>query len=167
MPVNGRQKGSAFERQVANMIVTTFLDKGITQKDCYRSPLSGGHVFASKESPSDLVISPKLFRYFPYPVECKCYKAIKFEALLDPACKGSMFPQWWRQIRKAVKNSKEPRPKPCLVFKQNRGDIFVMSRMSDLPGNWGSGLASITTVVAGNHVCVVRFDKFLEATRIG
>ena len=163
MAINGRQKGSAFERQVARMIVTTFQDKGITAADCYRTPLSGGHLFASKESPSDLQISPKLRRYFPYAVECKCYNKIKFEALLDPACKGSMFPQWWRQIQKAVKSCKEPRPKPCLVFKQNRGEIFAMVRNYDVPLN--NVTVWVTSYVAGSYVTVFRFGDFLRGVK--
>lgn len=124
----GRNKGSAFERKVAKLIIATFANKGITKQDCYRTPGSGGHRFASKTDPGDLVLSPKLRKLFDYCVECKSYKTVPWGRLLSSGNNG-IFDDWWKQTCKAAKTTKAP---PLLVFKHNGSEPYVMVRLIDI-----------------------------------
>jgi len=67
MGASSKRKGSTFERLVAACILKA-AGKQFTKKDCYRTPMSGGHPYAGE---SDLIISKKLREYFPFVVECK------------------------------------------------------------------------------------------------
>lgn len=157
MPVNGRRKGSAFERQVAKMIIATFEGRGITAEDCYRTPLSGGHVHASKENPSDLQMSAKLLKLFPYSVECKCYRKVNlFPAMYLRNNKGQLA-EWWKQAVKAC-NGREP----LVVFKQNGSDIFVMAK-SHVAKERGAFPWLATRMADGSAVRIWSFSRFLES----
>lgn len=152
--VNGRAKGSTFERQIAHMVVTAFLPFGITNKDCYRTPLSGGHIHASGNDPGDLVISPKLERIFPISVECKSYKKLDWPKLLCD-CDGHWL-TWYRQARKASKGLART---AMLVFKQNMSEPFAMINMRKLKDLTDNGVLPnpkiITCVRAFGEVVVV------------
>src|SRR3954470_4184424 len=50
-------------------------------KDCYRTPMSGGHKYAGE---SDLVISPSLQRVVPFCIECKHHKSLRTSHLFHP-----------------------------------------------------------------------------------
>lgn len=63
-----RNKGAAFERDIAHRIRDRF---GLTAKDVYRTPLSGGHPFGDA---GDLVMSEAAVRAFPFLIECKHVK---------------------------------------------------------------------------------------------
>lgn len=123
-PGMGRLKGSIFERKVAGMVVATFKDYGITSKDCYRTPLSGGHQYASKTDPGDLVISPKLRKLFNFHVECKSYASIRLDSFLYPVKawkKSWKCSKWLAQIDAAKVGTLTP----LLVFKENHGEILA------------------------------------------
>ena len=121
-PGGGRPKGHGYECKIAKMIVSTFTDYGITEKDCYRTPLSGGHRAASQTDPSDLVISKKLFKLFPFSPECKFYKEVNLHSLWIPQKKWGKswnVRVWLAQAIKACGRAKNRFP--ILVFKQNKG----------------------------------------------
>lgn len=160
----GRAKGSAFERHVAKMVVATFECYGISNADCYRTPLSGGHLHASKLDPGDLVMSPKLRKYFPYSVECKSYKKLDWPKLLSPGKDKGHWTDWWQQCKKASGEAL-----PLLVFRQNRSEIFVLFRANDgfdkMWECWSRIQAALKpflrTTLDGDVVKVVRFERFL------
>ena len=120
----GRNKGNTFERAVAKTIVMAFSRFGITNKDCYRTPSSGGHKYAKNEDPGDLVISRKLRMVgFNFHVECKHWKKIELWPLLSSQF-DRKFEMWLKQLLSA---SKKTGQRPMLVFKGNgRMPVFVM-----------------------------------------
>jgi hypothetical protein len=119
-PGGGRNKGNSFERVVAHKIVTAFSKAGFDfdDRDCYRTPSSGGHRYAKHEDPGDLVIAPKLLKVFPYSVECKDQKSLELYRFFIPFSRHkSSWPehQFLAQALAAAKLKK--RLAPMLVFK--------------------------------------------------
>lgn len=156
-PGGGRAKGSSFERKVAKMIVAAFAKQGITKEDCYRTPGSGGHKYACKVDPGDLVLSPKLQKLFNFGVECKFYKSLDWAMLLRPDNRRGDFGSWWRQAVKATQGTSKC---PLLVFKGNRSDIFVMFPHSDTL-NSSHLTPSIRTTMDGVEVRICRLRRLL------
>ncbi|MDE2099978.1 MAG: hypothetical protein KGL39_22180 [Patescibacteria group bacterium] len=164
----GREKGSRFEREVAKIVVRAFADKGITQKDCYRTPLSGGHRFAAQSDPGDLVISERLRRFFPYAVECKSYKKLDWPKLISNAKQKGHWDKWWRQATKAADAQScgrgLDRLYPLLIFRQNRSEIYVMGEASLMQSfTVPVKIPYVVTRVDGLKVRVVLFSRFMEA----
>jgi len=124
----GRNKGNAFERKVASEVVTAFACFGIKKSDCYRTPLSGGHIHAKQSDPGDLVISKKLRKYFPFHVEAKHYRSVSLNALffpIDKQKKAWKFKPWVEQVGRAQKHGLTP----VIVFKENNGPILALLPM--------------------------------------
>lgn len=114
----GKAKGSAFERQIAKEIVKNFRKKGITQRDCWRSINSGGHLIAC----GDLEMSEKLIALFPFAVEAKFRKKIKWQNFMLGGKNEEM--SWVRQAREGA--AKDSRLQPLLVMKENFGKVYVI-----------------------------------------
>lgn len=127
----GKRKGSGFERRIAKAIVKAFEGFSITQRDCWRSINSGGHVIAC----GDLGMSEKLMKLFPYSVECKFRKKIHWQNFMLGGKNEEMG--WIAQATEAAKKIEGLRP--ILVMKENFGPIYVMGM-----GIW-SGWPRITT----------------------
>ncbi len=109
-----------FERDVAKAVVKTFADHGITNKDCFRTPQSGGHLYARQTDPGDLVISSKLRKLFPCHVECKAWASIRMDQFLVPVSqwkKSWNCRKWLAQMDEAAVDGLIP----LLVFKENNG----------------------------------------------
>lgn len=156
-----RAKGSSFERSVSKLVVSAFEEFGITPKDCYRTPLSGGHMRASESDPGDLVISPALANYFPVSVECKAYKSVPWLKLIHPRKKRGIWDKWWKQCCTAAYKQKRL---PVLIFKQNNSDVYAMYAYQDLTAlGVGHIVPNITTRVNGDKVRVIAFAQFLDA----
>ncbi len=150
----GRNKGSGFEREVAGLIIEAFAHKGICQDDCYRTPGSGGHRFAKKVDPGDLVMSPRLQKLFRYSVECKFYASISMDLLMVPHVKEGVMRDWWAQ---AVASTTKGRI-PLLIFRQNRQQAYAM-----FPNDGPSPVRPfISTRVDGMWVYVVRLKSLLR-----
>ena len=66
--INSRAKGATFENKLCGMIREVF---DATAKDCYRTPLSGGHQAYCRTAPGDILISPELGDRFPFGIEAK------------------------------------------------------------------------------------------------
>lgn len=123
-PGRGRNKGSGFEREVAKMIVDTF---DLKKTECYRTPMSGGHRYASKKDPGDLVLSARARRVFPFSVECKFYKKVDLWPFLEPEKKQKKsWPvrKWIAQTVAACNGKRDVHP--LLVFKQNNSSILAV-----------------------------------------
>lgn len=119
-----------FERTVAKMVVEAFKDRGITSKDCYRTPMSGGHQYASKTDPGDLVISPRLRKLFNYHVECKCYATVNVAQFLTSVKRWKKSWKCTRWMKQVTLDSQKNGGyySPLLVFKENNGEILVALR---------------------------------------
>lgn len=113
MAVNGRVKGAQFELAISKALVEA-AGEPYTRKDCYRTPLSGGHPFGDL---GDLTISPEFRLVFPFVVECKHYKRWDPSVLFAPR-KNEL--DWGRQVVDAARKSKTGRI-PLLVMHGNFG----------------------------------------------
>ncbi len=96
----------------------------LNKEDVYRTPGSGGHIFASKEDPGDLVLSMKVKKIFPASVECKHYKKLELQGLFSAE---GLFFKW---IDQSWKSAKKQGGKiflhPIVVFKWNGSKIFTI-----------------------------------------
>jgi len=115
----GKQKGSAFENLVANKIIEA---AKFEKKDCYRTPLSGGHPYADA---GDLQISEKLLPYFPFSVECKHRRDWHPGVMFAPRGEERA---WILQTYKAARGEKVP----LLIMRGNRTEIFVAGPFTHL-----------------------------------
>lgn len=116
-----RDKGNAFERRIARDILKAF--PGYGPKDCYRTPLSGGHPFADS---GDLCISPRLQEKFPFVVECKHYRNWSMKQVLPPT--GEML-SWVAQAKRAAAKLNRPW---LLVLRGNNTAIYTMADAHEL-----------------------------------
>jgi hypothetical protein len=100
--VNGRNKGAAFEREIANEV---FLHLGVKLKRDLEQYRAGDH--------GDLIADD---RDWPWTIECKRYAS-------GTGCK----PAWWEQARKAAAATNLH---PVVVYKYDRLPIRVVMRAS-------------------------------------
>ena len=117
MAKKSKVKGSVFERLVAKMIITA-AGPGFDRSDCYRTPLSGGHEFAGA---SDLVISPRLRKLFPFCVECKHRRNFRLEHVFDLV---KDFAGYHAQVLAACEREGYCR-QPMIVVRGNGGSIYA------------------------------------------
>jgi hypothetical protein len=161
MPINSRVKGSTFERLIAKDIIAAFAAHGITNKDCYRTPLSGGHFAARKSDGGDLVTSPTLRAWFPYSLEAKHHRAIDLNPLMvEAAIKRGQIPVWWAQCRKAASETKQH---PLLVFHGNGRETYAMAVLNATPAAKITATSApyIVTEIAQTRVIIMRWKRFL------
>lgn len=140
MPMfKSKAKGSAFERLVAGHILSAAnkhrpKGKKFTKKHCFRTPLSGGHVYVGG---SDLQIHRRLRKKFFWLVECKHRKTWRIDQMFA-TLKG--FQAFIDQVTTACKNDRHDR-KPLIVIRGHGGGIYAACRMVDLM-RWDSDLAT-------------------------
>lgn len=96
-----------------------------TKKDCYRTPMSGGHPHAGE---SDLVISPKLQVFFPYCVEIKHRKTWRPDRAWKPKADEAEF---LNQVITASRRDEFGR-KPLVVVRGNATEIFAIAKYKSL-----------------------------------
>jgi hypothetical protein len=126
-----RNKGCAFERLIAKAIIKA-AGKGFTAKDCYRTPMSGGHPHAGE---SDLILSKALRKIFPFCVECKHYKVFQPKQLFKD---NAIVKGWMTQVQTASSKDKFRRH-PLLVFRGNNTDTYCASTLEGFE-SWGTRL---------------------------
>lgn len=118
--MSGHGKGSAFERKIAKEIIKAYRKAGwrdLTQNDCWRSVLSGGHDMSA----GDLRMSSQMMRLFPFAVECKHRKKIRIENFFVEDLTEEK--KW---IRQAVEGAqKGENLTPVLVMKANFLEILA------------------------------------------
>jgi hypothetical protein len=115
MPANSI--GKDFEREVVRDIREAFHFLGITYKDCFRTPMSGGHHALPGV---DIQMSPIIFELFPFAIECKSTKKFHCGAMMKPRADE----QAWAQ--QALKSAKDiPGSVPLLVMKDKRIGVFA------------------------------------------
>lgn len=139
----GRAKGANFERVVAKAVIRSFARFGITIKDCYRTPMSGGHPAASLTSPGDLVVSARLAKLFPFSVECKRVEALSLDQLFQTGTTTGLLQKFMQQ---AVRQAGQEWI-PLLVVKKNHGPLLAVLPVGEWGvvnrSEWGRGLAKI------------------------
>lgn len=134
----GHAKGSEFERKIAKEIVKAYKPFGITQKDCWRSTMSGGHPRAA----GDLEISERLAKIFPFCLEMKHRKRIRFEHFMMGS--RSEESRWVRQTLDGA--SKTKKMKPVLVMRSNNLPILAL-----VEGRTFGGLSYTSWLTSTDH----------------
>jgi hypothetical protein len=127
----GRNKGKAFERRIAKDILKAF--PNFRPKDCYRTPMSGGHPFADS---GDLCVSPSLQKLFPFVCECKHYRSFSLRDLLPPT---KQFQSWIGQARGAAAKMHRPW---LLIVRGNNTPIYAVA---------GAGFKPVRQLADGNR----------------
>jgi hypothetical protein len=117
-PINGRNKGSGYERKIAKDLGEWW------GEEFHRTPASGGlHWQKDNRVAGDIVTPPD--SVFPFTIECKKREGFDLEQLL----KGTGdIEDWWEQ---AVGDSERVESKPLLIFSKNRAPDYTMMRMED------------------------------------
>jgi hypothetical protein len=118
-PVNGRAKGSGFERKIAKIL------SNWSGHDLRRTPLSGGWSRQNPETTGDIVSISK-GADFPFSVECKNQEGWRMEAILLGKCK--VFDDWWQQT---IQNCPEHKV-PMLVFSKAYSIDWVCLRHNEI-----------------------------------
>jgi hypothetical protein len=162
MAKRSRDKGNSFERKVAKLIIAA-AGKGFSNKDCYRTPLSGGHPYAGS---SDLVMRSRLRKLLPFCVECKHYKTWRLEHMFRLT---SVVKAWHKQVRIACKKDRYNRS-PVLVIRGFGGLIFASAPL-ECWVTWmqdGKGVLPVTRLdytYKGKLWCVFAFEDVLSTIK--
>jgi len=116
MPVNGRQKGSKAEREIA-VLLAGWWSKVEPDAIWKRTPLSGGWADAGTRAgfnaSGDLMTTAQ---HFPFCVEVKKREAWSVDAFVKSPKKSPVM-AWWDQ---AIVQAKEMSKLPLLIFSKNR-----------------------------------------------
>ena len=116
MPVNGRQKGSKAEREIA-VLLAGWWSKVEPDAIWKRTPLSGGWADAGTRAgfnaSGDLMTTAQ---QFPFCVEVKKREAWSVDAFMKTPKKSPVM-AWWDQ---AIIQAKEMSKEPLLIFAKNR-----------------------------------------------
>lgn len=119
MKTNSKNKGSRFERVVAKAF------EKWTGYKFSRTPGSGGWAKA-KDSFGDIVCTDSVHsKRFPFSIECKSYKEIKFEHILL-GNKGCKILEFWEQAKRDAKIINKV---PLLIMRYNSmpsGEAFCI-----------------------------------------
>ena len=145
--VQGRNKGSRFERKVAKVFGDWC---GI---ELMRTPQSGG---MSESFPGDIMPKDKLTP-FPLMIECKHQEGWTMMGLVTEWPDYKCVMKWWKQCVAASIDYEHPTI-PLLVFKKNRTPMFAMIRWKDVVG---MPLPPPVILLTGDIV-VMLLDNFLE-----
>lgn len=90
--MNGKAKGSEFERAAAKLLDEYW---GVKPHTFWRTPLSGGWNIAGDIAVMNAQDQEGL--YFPFVVECKAYKVIDLLQILTRTKTTKLF-LWWEQV---------------------------------------------------------------------
>ena len=105
---NSRQKGAAFEREVAKLLL---LELGISFKRDLRQYQTSGHADLTPDDPA-----------FPFELELKRYAS---GPINGPDA-------WWQQVTTAAART---RKRPALIYKYDRQPIRVVIEMQGIRAN--------------------------------
>ena len=108
--INSKQKGSKNERDVCALLA------GWTGKEFSRTPSSGGLRWGRTDTIGDIVCTDeKHSKYFRLAIECKFYKEIKFDHLIN-GNKNSDILKFWEQAESDGERGKKI---PMLTMRYN------------------------------------------------
>lgn len=123
MAVNGKQKGSSFEREIC-VALSKWITNGEKIDVLWRSAMSGGRATVKRglvrQAGDITAVAPEGYaltdRFF---IECKSYKDLSLDALIKN--KGTLVDFWKIAVREAKSHNKLP----MMIFKQNRWPTIV------------------------------------------
>lgn len=124
----GKNKGNAFERDVS-LLLAEWWD--VPKGTFWRSKISGGSNEPGDITPRVLEVNDKPLNW-PFVIECKHYKDIKFSQLLTASKlkEGGRILSWWQQLTDDQINTLSIR---LLIFKGNNTPIYVAFCILDFP----------------------------------
>ena len=135
--VNGKQKGNAFKRKIANMLSERFEDYTGIEKAFRRNPDSGSFFGGTNIDRKDIYdtewaiygdrICP---RNFNFTIECKHYKKAP---LLDRIIKQDVK-DWDEWIGQAKQDAEACSKRFIIVLKYNNTEIFTITRRNEVDG---------------------------------
>lgn len=156
-------KGSVFERLVAKKIIAAanvalewLKQPAFGRKDCYRTPLSGGHEFAGE---SDLIISPELERHFSFCVECKHRKNFRLDHVFDLV---KDFVGYHEQVLDACKREGFRR-NPMVVIRGNGGRVYAAAPENSVTPFFLKDVTSMKYLCCGHRWVMADMDSMLTA----
>lgn len=119
-----KAKGAGFERVLVKDIIKVF--KLTNKRDCYRTPLSGGH-HANRQA-ADIFISPEFQPRFPWVVEAKHWRAFHVGKFLSLT--GEQTKCFTQVTDTAERANNDPMVKglhyrPVLVVKANFAEPYA------------------------------------------
>jgi len=128
MGVNGKNKGSTFERKIANLLSDRFQDKLGIKNSFRRNPDSGSffggtNQIRTESYSMDYAVFGDLIcpRNFTYSVECKHYKAPpSFKSVITHS-----VAQWDSWLKQAAQDADSSKKKMVLIVKYNNVDEIV------------------------------------------
>lgn len=131
----GKNKGNAFERKVSSLLdIWWKVPKGTF----WRSKISGGSNEPGDITPRILSVNNKPLNW-PFVVECKHYKDIKFLQLLNTSNlkNGGLIRGWWKQLTDDYLKYNKPSNVlyRLLIFKGNHTPILVAFCPYDFEGD--------------------------------
>lgn len=132
--VNGKQKGSAFERTVCRLL-SQWVSHGKHDDLYWRSAMSGGRATVAKKKGIDVRQAGDITSVSPeghaltdlFYLECKFYRDLQIDSfILDN--KGKLAEFW----RVAKREAKRHNRLPMLIAKENRREPIIITRERDL-----------------------------------
>lgn len=163
--MNGKVKGSAFERTVCRK-----LSKWVTgseNPECFwRSGGSGSMSTVSHSSQSGDIVAVQhkhhmdqfeLTQYFI--IECKSYKDFRFDFMLDSKYDKSNISQWWMKL---INECLDVGKIPMLIVKKNRSPIYIVMHncVQRSLKKWKPYSMSRINIMKNNEMFVTRMDHF-------
>jgi hypothetical protein len=134
MSINSKNKGSTFERKIANLLSERFAPVVGVEKGFRRNPDSGSFFGGKNSKRVDShntetasfgdMICPSSFRFS---VECKHYKSgPTFSALVG----GGDIKQWDLWLAQAEADGKKSNREPLLIVKYNNVETIVITKIT-------------------------------------
>jgi len=166
----GKAKGAAQERLVCKKL-SLWLSGGTDDSWLWRSAMSGGRAtVAHKKGKLDAQVGDisavdsrghKLIDAFA--IEVKFYKDIRFDSLFtsNPALPSVLG--FWLEIEKQAKTVTK---KPMLIFKQNRGDVWVLLKSADAFQLGIKALVTVSSLVTKTNLALIRLDDFCTEAKV-
>jgi len=149
MAINGRTKGSDFERKIAKKL------SDWSGMELRRTPLSGGFSQTGSSYTGDINAINREDN-FGFHIECKKQEGWTLEQLFSPKCK---IWKWWEQCLTGYKTTYKI---PLLIFSKNRANTFLLTRSHMLPHTFldMSSYMEMRTKVESVIICPL--NQFLE-----
>lgn len=156
MAVNGKQKGSSFEREVCKQL-SLWVTHGKNVDVFWRSAMSGGRATVkaglvrqagdiTAVAPEGHILTDHL--YF----ECKHLKEITFDSLIKRS--GALLPIWYKTIAEAEKYNRYP----VLIFRQNHWPVVFCAGLRAI--DYLKIPRNMIRIRSGG-MCALRFDEVL------
>lgn len=130
--MNGKAKGSQFERDVAKILDEWW---GVKPHTFWRTPLSGGWNVVGDIAVMNAQDQPSEELKFPIIVECKAYKTIDLLQILTRLKTTKLF-TWWEQVTREQQqhyNNTGERKSRLLIVKINNFPILSLYSLQEFP----------------------------------